>query len=230
MSPCVVFDCDGVLLDSNPMKSAAFAQVLADYAPHAVEGFIAYQKTAFGRSRYALFRTFFEQYLQRAPLPGETDNLLSAFGGHMRCLYPQQKATSKLIETLERLKNLGVPMYVASGSDEVELREVLSQIGLATYFREIFGSPTAKDDNLKRIRAALGDSARMMFVGDARADWEASATVGCEFYYLSPWSADPQGMEDLRVLHGFPRLETIFDILPHLGGARTANVEAPVSG
>ena len=38
---CVIFDCDGVVLDANPVKIEAFRAALADEDPTLVESFIA---------------------------------------------------------------------------------------------------------------------------------------------------------------------------------------------
>jgi beta-phosphoglucomutase-like phosphatase (HAD superfamily) len=38
---CAIFDCDGVILDSNPVKIDAFRVALADEDPALVEALIA---------------------------------------------------------------------------------------------------------------------------------------------------------------------------------------------
>ena len=39
-----VFDCDGVILDSNQIKSEAFAYALPDDPPELVKNFVQYHK------------------------------------------------------------------------------------------------------------------------------------------------------------------------------------------
>ena len=45
-----VFDCDGVILDSNQIKSEAFAYALPDDPPELVKNFVQYHKENWGGS------------------------------------------------------------------------------------------------------------------------------------------------------------------------------------
>ncbi len=61
-----VFDCDGVILDSNRLKSDAFRQSLHDEDPELVNAFISYHHAQGGVSRYVKFDYF---YRELNPLP-----------------------------------------------------------------------------------------------------------------------------------------------------------------
>ena len=52
------FDCDGVILDSNKLKSSAFAESLVDEPSSLIANFIEYHKKNGGISRYEKFRCF----------------------------------------------------------------------------------------------------------------------------------------------------------------------------
>lgn len=220
---CVVFDCDGVLLDSNRMKTQAFGDVLSAYPSEAVTQFLAYQTTAFGLSRYRMIDAFFDQHLGREAMDGEKAGLLEAFGRECRQQYPRQTLTEGVLETLDALASHDVPMFVVSGSDEVELVSVLDEIGMGRFFRRVFGSPTTKVANLARVAEILGERHAITFVGDAKADWTASRDHGCDFVYLAPWAADPDTMQGLKREHGFKEISKLPDLLEHLAlGAREA--------
>lgn len=210
---CVVFDCDGVLLDSNRMKTQAFCDILADYPADAVARFLAYQTTAFGLSRYRMIDAFFDQHLGRPARDGEKQGLLDAFGRECRQRYPRQPVTDGAHETLEALASQGVPMFVVSGSDEVELISVLEEIGMSRYFQRVFGSPETKVANLKRVAEELSEHHAVTFVGDAKADWRASRDHGCDFVYVAPWAADPETMQTLKQEHGFKEISKLPELL-----------------
>jgi len=199
----VGFDCDGVLLDSNRLKSSAFADCLSGYPSDIVVEFLKFQATAFGKSRYRLFDIFFSDYLSRDPFPGERERILFRFSSLCSEGYPKCEITAGAVDALEWLKAQKIPMYVASGSDEAELRLVLEEINLSKYFSGIFGSPTSKLDNLKKINDLAPAAGRHLFFGDAKADWEASQAAGFEFVYISGYSADPDGMHSLQKQHSF---------------------------
>ena len=201
----IVFDCDGVLLDSNDMKVRAFVEVLSGYPEDAVALFSEFQQASFGLSRYRLVDRFFADFLGRDAEPGEKQALLDAFGAYCVENYARQPVTTGATDTLERLAAAGVPLFVVSGSDQAELRDTLATIGLARYFRTIFGSPDTKVANLDKVKAEC-PAERIIFVGDATADWDAASKHGCQFLYLSTWAADKVGMERLRMAHGFAEI------------------------
>jgi len=201
-----ILDCDGVLLDSNTMKIAAFRAALADYPDEAVARFSAYQARNFGRSRYVLFREFFN-YLGREPENGECDGLLERYAAIVRSAYLDAPLTPGCVDTLVRLADFG-PLYVASGSDQQELRWVMQQRSLSRYFSGIFGSPQSKADILATLAPADGE--RAVFIGDARADYEAAQRyVWCDFIYMSRFSTAPTEMAGLVEQAGLPTIEVL---------------------
>ena len=59
-----VFDCDGVILDSNLLKTTAFSKSLPEYPHEKVSKFINYHKANGGISRYKKFDYFFKEIMQ----------------------------------------------------------------------------------------------------------------------------------------------------------------------
>ena len=56
----IIFDWDGVILDSNSVKDRSFEYVLRDYDASKVAELVAYHQANGGISRFAKFRIFFE--------------------------------------------------------------------------------------------------------------------------------------------------------------------------
>ncbi len=212
-----IFDCDGVLLDSNGMKTAAFADIVSDYPAACSEPFLAFQRTAFGMSRFRTLDTFFSNYLGRQPEVGEKDAMLERFGQYCRQNYPRQPVTDGTTALLKWLKAREVPAYVASGSEQEELRSALTGIGLAPYFRDILGSPGKKHDLVTDIlkREPSARAKDTLFLGDAKADFEAADGNGITFIQVERYAADPEGMALLRSQKNFPCVATLADIPLH---------------
>ena len=74
-----LFDCDGVLLDSNAVKTAAFAAAVAPYGDDVVRNVVEHHVANGGISRYAKFDRLFAEVLERPPEPGERDRVLGDF-------------------------------------------------------------------------------------------------------------------------------------------------------
>ena len=208
-----MFDCDGVLLDSNEMKVACFREAVeaAGFTAGDVERFSAFQRANFGTSRFRLFDTLLGWQLERRP-PVDRDSLVALYAERLRQLYVAAAATPAMRAVVGELSER-MPAYVVSGSDEAELREVLATRGDAALFRLILGSPCTKVENLLTIFArpelAGIPQGAIIFVGDAEADWEAARETGCGFVYMDRFSTVQTRMRTLAAEEGFPLIQDL---------------------
>lgn len=213
----LVFDCDGVLLDSNSFKTESFRSSLLEqgFDEADVAEFVKLQKRSFGLSRYRQFEMFFTEILGREVDVGMRDALVVAFGRKCREGYMDSPPTSGCIALLESLKGR-YPLFIASGSDERELRDVFFARRLDHYFRAIYGSPVQKSELMHRIVTDLKpDNPRSIwFFGDAKADFEAAQAVSASFFFVAAYSSDRANMEALAAGEGFPVIETLADLPP----------------
>ncbi len=190
----VIFDFDGVVLDSNRLKTDAFGRVLADagYSAEAVARFLAYQARNFGRSRYLLFDDFLREFAGDEAGNRDREHLLAAFGRACVDGYGAVPETEGVRELLDGLRARGTRLFVASGSDQEELRGVVAARGLGDYFDDVLGSPMRKTDCVRTILHALGEPAQAAraawFVGDAVADLQAAEDHGVPFVYVRRYS------------------------------------------
>ncbi len=194
----IVFDCDGILLESMDIKTRAFQRVGREISAEAAEGLAAYHRLNGGVSRFKKFEWLYATYKDRAITDEEKEALNQAF----------KKATLEEIAkcplvpgaqgVLDHWKER-VPMYVASGAPEEELRMILQNRGLAKYFEGVYGSPTVKTQLLRSIVQHAGVYPRdAVMIGDARTDQYAAEAVGTQFYgrgeYFKdsghPWHSD----------------------------------------
>ena len=61
----VIFDCDGVLFDSNHIKSNVFSEVLSGESREAIDAFSKFHAANGGLSRYKKFDWFYRDYLDK---------------------------------------------------------------------------------------------------------------------------------------------------------------------
>jgi len=79
---CIVFDCDGVILDSVPTKTRAFARLAEPYGAEARDRFVMYHMTHGGVSRYRKFAWFFSEILGREITPQESEEWGKRFASY----------------------------------------------------------------------------------------------------------------------------------------------------
>lgn len=184
----VYFDCDGVILDSNTIKTDAFYQCALPWGEVAARKLRDHHVAHGGISRYRKFEWFLENVVGQDPAdPGDYERLLGEYAKQVRAGLRDCPADPALQPLREQLP--GQRWVVVSGSDQDELREVLSARGLAPLFDGgIFGSPATKPEILEADRAAQPDRTPALFIGDARADAEAAAGSGIDFCFVEHWS------------------------------------------
>jgi phosphoglycolate phosphatase-like HAD superfamily hydrolase len=184
---CLVFDCDGVVLDSNSVKTQAFHDVALPFGAAAAETFVDYHQANGGISRYRKFEYFLREIVgaedQHSLLPGLLERYAAAVRqGLLECeIAPGLRALREYLPDSRWL--------IVSGGDEAELRQVFAARGLATLFDGgIFGSPTPKDNILAREQANGNIQGPSLFLGDSRFDHVCAHAANLDFIFLDRWS------------------------------------------
>lgn len=182
MIKAIIFDFDGVILDSMPIKTDAFREIFKSFAPDAVEELVKYHIQNGGISRFVKIRYFFETIL------GEyTSNCdVMRYADMFSDVVVKNLSDSKYLisETIEFIKSRHGKerLFVASGAEQNELRFLCDRFALTPYFEKILGSPTPKTALLASILDgyALG-ALDCVMIGDSINDYEAASQNGIPF-------------------------------------------------
>jgi phosphoglycolate phosphatase-like HAD superfamily hydrolase len=176
----VIFDMDGVLLDSNEMKICAAREAMAQVMPEAAEAFAEHFRRNFGLSRREHFVWGYEQFLK--PLGQGAAVIDGIINDYARRVGKRSRGCAVAQGARALLSSLKVPRYVLTGSDQTETRSLLAEVGLAPFFTEILGSPTSKIDNLGGlIRRHAQRPARTLLIGDSHHDLAAARAFDIRF-------------------------------------------------
>ncbi len=185
---CWVFDCDGVLLNSNGVKSDAIYRTALPYGKAAASRLLRYHKEHGGVSRFIKFEYLFTRILKRQDFREDLDAALEQFSTYCRDGLRTSGEAEGLRDILDAIKSVGGTSFVVSGGMQTELREIFTERGLDKYFQGIFGSPDRKEDILSRELACGTMKRPAVFVGDSRYDYEAANEHGLDFIFASGWS------------------------------------------
>jgi len=79
----IIFDCDGVILNSNQIKTNAFYEVASIYGHLPALKLKEYHKLHGGISRYKKFEYLFSNILHRAYNKNEIERLLKSFSNEV---------------------------------------------------------------------------------------------------------------------------------------------------
>lgn len=183
----LTFDCDGVVLDSNRIKTLAFAHAAAPYGAEAAEALVAHHVANGGISRFAKFRHFLDEIVATPGDGPDIDALLDAYAEAVK----QGLRNCAIAPGLHALREAtpDTRWLIVSGGAQDELRDVFAERGLSSLFDGgIFGSPDTKDDILAREIAAGNISQPALFIGDSTYDYRAASGANLDFVFASYWT------------------------------------------
>jgi phosphoglycolate phosphatase-like HAD superfamily hydrolase len=178
----IFFDFDGVLVDSLPVKDAAFRALFRDESAAARREILAYHRREGGLSRHVKFRHIHRVILRRRLSRRGAARLSRLFRENVEervARRPLVPGTRAFLHRWSRVARL----FVVSGSPQAELRRLIRRLKLDAYFgSRIYGSPPEKTALLRRvIRRHRVSASRALFVGDSRNDAEAADACGVAF-------------------------------------------------
>ena len=140
MVHAIIFDMDGVLIDSQPMHYLGDQQTLAAHGVDVpVEAMTAYAGTT-NQLRFELFK-------ERYHLSETIDSLIAEREAIMIRLVRESDAgpTAGSVELLKSIKAAGLKTAVASSSSYPFIHAVLEKLGIVAYFDLIFSGEEVKN-------------------------------------------------------------------------------------
>jgi len=179
----IIFDFDGVILDSVPIKTEAYRKLFYNYNEKHVSKLVNYHELNGGISRYKKIKYFFNELLNEEILDKEILNYANKYS----ILTKKELSKKKYLieDTVNFIKKnyKNYNMHIASGADDNDLKYICNSLGLSKYFLSIDGSPTIKSDIVEEIlNKNKYDTAETILVGDSINDYGAAENNDIQFY------------------------------------------------
>ena len=175
----VVFDCDGVLVDSEPITNAVLCAMLVELGlDFDLERTMA---TFVGKPVVAEIATI-EALTGRALAPGWYEAFVARRDD---ALAREVEPIAGVAQAIGRLRAAGVPIAVASGANRAKMRVTLGRTGLDAHFAgRVFGADQverpkpAPDVYLLAMRSIGADPARTVVIEDSPTGVAAGVAAG----------------------------------------------------
>ena len=212
----IIFDCDGVVLNSNKVKTEAFYNTALQFGTAAAKRLVKYHVERGGISRYEKFQWFIdsltEEDLAQSKSEPNLDSLLATYASEVHKGLRSCEVAEGLTELREKTK--GSTWLIVSGGDQAELRELFTERKIAQYFDGgIFGSPDTKETILKRELDNKNLILPAVFIGDSKYDYTASESInGLDFIFVNKWS-EVEDWESFCNFNHIPHLTSIKSLL-----------------
>lgn len=208
----VVFDFDGVVVDSVELKVDAFVDMYREHGDEVMKAVEAYQRYHGGMSRMKKFAHFEAELLGRPADQTRIDELCATYSALVEekvCACPLIDGALDFLETY----SAQLPFYVISGTPEAELNRIAERRGVSKYFRKLRGSPMSKEEGIEEFLAD-GPYARerVVMIGDAITDYDAAVATRIGFVGVSPPDVPHFFPDGTRII---PNLETFAQAIGH---------------
>lgn len=203
----IIFDFDGVVVESGKIKTQAFAELYRPFGEEIVAQVVQFHTQNGGMSRYRKFRHFQEHFLHQPPLTEAEENQLDIRFSEL--VVEAVIAAEPVPGAIELIRQQSgrIPLFVASGTPEVELKAIVERRGLAPYFTDVRGAPALKKNIIAEILSAHSlKPESVLMIGDAMADLEGAQANNTAFLgrvFLgepNPFPAHIEIVPDLRGL------------------------------
>jgi phosphoglycolate phosphatase-like HAD superfamily hydrolase len=178
----IIFDFDGVILDSMDCKTEAFYQMYLPYGVGIANKIKQYHILNGGVSRFKKFKIWHKEYLDIDLSEEEIQELATKFSEIVFDNVINSKPIPRAIEFINRYSK-EFNFFIISATPDDEIKSICNAIGISHNFKEILGSPKSKKEWCSYLKTKYDDvkSSNTIFLGDAISDSEAAKENG--FYF-----------------------------------------------
>ena len=179
----IIFDFDGVILDSVPTKTEGFRKLFENYPKEKVEQLIDYHIKNGGISRFVKIKYFFKDLIAENISDAEIQNHADNYSELTKEVLTNPKYIIHDAVDFIKQNYENYNMHIASGADENDLRYICEKQELTQYFLTVNGSPIKKCEIVKNILNINNyNKNETILIGDSINDYEAANSNGIEFY------------------------------------------------
>ena len=166
----IIFDFDGVILNSHTIKTRAFYKIFSNYGKKIANRAKSIHLKNAGVSRFIKFNLILKKIIKTKSDKKKLTELQKKFDIYSAKKIKKLKINKYLLNFL--LKNYKIyNFYISTGTPQKEILKLTKEKKINKYFVKIFGSPRKKIDHIKIIKK---NNQRIIFIGDSKEDYISS--------------------------------------------------------
>lgn len=181
MIKTIIFDFDGVILDSNNIKEEAFGQIYNHYGHVIRNQVIKYHRNNLSITRYNKFKFFHENYLKKKVNNNDLKILSSKFS---KIVFSKILNANFISGSYDFISNNyhNYDLHISSATPLNELIKICKKKKINFYFKSINGYPHTKKEHIKYIidKNKLNIS-EVVYIGDSVHDFDAAKNFNINF-------------------------------------------------
>lgn len=175
----VFFDFDGVLVDSVPLKLNAYREIFKPFGELAVNEITDYHLANGGIDRYRKISYVLHKF---GFSEDNLNKLADQFANLVKDNVIKAPSLPGMIDLALELKEKKIPIFIVSGTPQVELIEIVTKRNWDNIFNGVMGSPDTKVEISKNlVQKYKLNPASCIFIGDATTDFHTAREMGFWF-------------------------------------------------
>ncbi|MFA5097257.1 MAG: HAD family hydrolase [Candidatus Margulisiibacteriota bacterium] len=186
----IIFDFDGVIVESMGIKADGFAHIFRD-RPDKVAQIVEYHLAHGGMGRMEKFENIYRLFLNKKINEKEKLSLSKDLTDYVYKKVVECPFVTGAKEFLQKHKD-EYKFFIVSGTPDGEIKSIVNDRGLSPYFIEVLGSPDKKSVLNRRILQNYSlKPDETAFVGDSIDDYEGIKDTGIIFIGRITRGSDP---------------------------------------
>ena len=173
----IIFDFDGVIINSHKIKTKAFYEIFKFYGKKIATKAGKFHENNIGKSRYFKFKFILKNILKKKITKKELLRLDQNFDAFVQKKIRKMMPTKNLMKFLKSQKKYH-NFYISTGIPQNKIVNILKEKKLFSFFTKIYGSPRSKVEHIKEIKKKNNN---IIFIGDSLEDFKASVKTNIDF-------------------------------------------------
>jgi phosphoglycolate phosphatase-like HAD superfamily hydrolase len=176
----IFWDFDGVIKDSVPVKSYAFAQLFSTFGNELEQRILEHHESHGGISRFEKIPLYLEWAGEEC-----SDSTVDLYCNRFSALVTQAVIDSPWVEGVQDLlldhaeENT---FFLLTATPQEEIEKILIALQIENCFKEVVGAPISKTDAMGDILSRYTiDIADAVMIGDSNSDYVAASKNGVDF-------------------------------------------------
>lgn len=181
MKKSIIFDFDGVIIDTSSIKTEAFYKLFSRFGKKI--GTIAknYHLENEGISRFEKFTYIKKKYLIKKNKTVSNNYLNEKYSNIVLNKIVKKKISYGFLSFIKNNFN-NYNFFISSSSPEDELKYIIKKKKITKFFKYIYGYPPVKKNQIKKIIKLNNlDIKNVWYVGDTNEDFKVSKSLKISF-------------------------------------------------
>ena len=177
----IIFDFDGVILDSVGIKSDIFFEIFETFGTAIAKKAVKYHEKNGGISRFEKIKYINNKFLNSKLNKSDITLLKKKFSNLIKKKILKANYIKGSYEFIS--ENYKVyEFHIATSTPENEILHILKKKKIIKFFNKIYGSPLKKTEQVKKIlNDSIYEKNQFILIGDSIEDYQASINNSIRF-------------------------------------------------